>query len=131
MKKLTKKNIELKTIPNLSDEIPENYIKNCEKKYEKKLNLILFNYLFKLNEDFKKNSINENNKIKNNLNELIVYQNLLKFNIIPKKEKSDKLILEDKDKFFMFFLARNKVKIINENYTPEKFWINLSKFINN
>ena len=131
MKKLTKKNIELKTIPNLSDEIPENYIKNCEKKNEKKLNLILFNYLFKLNEDFKKNSINENNIIKNNLNELIVYQNLLKFNIIPKKEKSDKLILEDKDKFFMFFLARNKVKIINENYTPEKFWINLSKFINN
>ena len=131
MKKLTKKNIELKTIPNLSDEIPENYIKNCEKKIEKKLNLILFNYLFKSNEDFKKNSINENNVIKNNLNELIVYQNLLKFNIIPKKEKSDKLILEDKDKFFMFFLARNKVKIINENYTPEKFWINLSKFINN
>ena len=131
MKKLTKKNIELKTIPNLSDEIPENYIKNCEKKFEKKLNLILFNYLFKSNEDFKKNSINENNVIKNNLNELIVYQNLLKFNIIPKKEKSDKLILEDKDKFFMFFLARNKVKIINENYTPENFWINLSKFINN
>jgi len=30
----------------------------------------------------------------------------------------------------MFFLARNKVKIINENYSPEKFWINLSKFIN-
>jgi hypothetical protein len=131
MKKFTNKIIELKTIPNLSDDIPENYIKNCEKKYEKKLNLILFNYLFKSNKDFKKNSIKENNIIKNNLNELIVYQNLLKFNIIPKKEKSDKLILEDKDKFFMFFLARNKVKIINENYTPEKFWINLSKFINN
>ena len=131
MNKFSKNINDLTIIPNLSEDIPENYIKNNEKKYEKKFNYILFNSIFKYNEDFKINSIKENPEIKNELNELIIYQNLLKFNLIPKKEKIDKLILEDKDKFYMFFLARNKVKIINENYTPEKFWINLSKFINN
>ena len=130
MNKFSKKINDLTIIPNLSEDIPENYIKNNEKKYEKKFNYILFNSIFKYNEDFKINSIKENPEIKNELNELIIYQNLLKFNLIPKKEKIDKLILEDKDKFYMFFLARNKVKIINENYSPEKFWTNLSKFIN-
>ena len=130
MNKFSKNINDLTIIPNLSEDIPENYIKNNEKKYEKKFNYILFNSIFKYNEDFKINSIKENPEIKNELNELIIYQNLLKFNLIPKKEKIDKLILEDKDKFFMFFLARNKVKIINENYSPEKFWTNLSKFIN-
>jgi len=130
MNKFSKNINDLTIIPNLSEDIPENYIKNNEKKYEKKFNYILFNSIFKYNEDFKINSIKENPEIKNELNELIIYQNLLKFNLIPKKEKIDKLILEDKDKFYMFFLARNKVKIINENYSPEKFWTNLSKFIN-